>query len=437
MDLIIECDWFKRALISKCVSANNNRCADRASHSIGRSLSTPHQMTPTDCVTAYAHPDELPSDVNRLFEGAEKEDMGLGVSWYRNLVNTVFPDDRGVRIFVLRQSGLPVAALPIRLRKNSLWREVESLGNYYTAIYAPILAKGVTDRDLARLIKAILRANPAVASMRFAPMDPKSEAYIILMGALKLTGMRPFEFFCFGNWFLRVDGDWTNYLKCRSGTQRNTIKRMGKRFASDEGTLELIQLDADLERGLDAYQRVYAASWKDAEPFTSFVPGLARACAARGWLRLGVAWLKDKPIAAQLWIVAGNKASIYKVAYDDAYKAYAPGTLLTAMLMQHVIDQDSVSEVDYLIGDDAYKKTWMSDRRERWGLIAYNPWSPLGLVGLAQEMTGRLVKTLRSKMKPRIDNAEFAANTVDAPRAPTPVSKLQKSAESPLGKILP
>lgn len=359
-------------------------------------------MTPTDYVTAYAHPDELPADVSRLFDEAEKEDMGLGVSWYRNLVNAVYPDDRGVRIYVLRQNGLPVAALPIRLRKNFLWREVESLGNYYTAIYAPVLAKKVTEQDLAKLIKAILRAHPSVASLRFAPMNPKAEAYIILMGALKLTGMRPFEFFCFGNWFLRVNGDWSDYLKGRSGTQRNTIKRMGKKFTADEGTLELIQLDANLDRGLDAYQRVYAASWKGAEPFAAFVPGLAHACAARGWLRLGVAWLKDKPIAAQLWIVAGNKASIYKVAYDEAYKAYAPGTLITAMLMQHVIDRDGVSEVDYLIGDDAYKKTWMSDRRERWGLIAYNPWSLLGLVGLVREIAGRNVKFLKRKFKPAL-----------------------------------
>ncbi len=340
--------------------------------------------------------------MNRLFEDAEKEDIGLGVNWYRNLVNAVFSNDPGVKIYVLWKGGLPVAALPIRFTKNYLWRRLESLGNYYTAIYAPVLATEVTKRDLEKLLKAILHAHPLVASMRFSPMNPKSEAYITLMGALKLTGMRPFEFFCFGNWFLRVNGGWSDYLKGRSGTQRNTIKRMGKRFAADEGTLELIQLDADLERGLDAYHRVYAESWKVAEPFASFIPGLAHVCAARGWLRLGVAWLKDKPIAAQIWIVAGNKASIYKVAYDDAYKAYAPGTLVTAMLMQHVIDRDGVSEVDYLIGDDAYKKTWMSDRRERWGLIAYNYWSPLGLFGLAREIAGRTLKFLKTKLKPTL-----------------------------------
>ena len=44
--------------------------------------------------------------------------------------------------------------------------------------------------------------------------------------------------------------------------------------------------------------------------------------------------------------------------------------------MQHVIDTDHVEEVDYLTGDDAYKQDWMSHRRERIGLVAFNPRTP-------------------------------------------------------------
>jgi hypothetical protein len=62
--------------------------------------------------------------------------------------------------------------------------------------------------------------------------------------------------------------------------------------------------------------------------------------------------------------------------------------------MQYVIEQDRVTEVDYLIGDDAYKKSWVSDRRERWGLVAYNPKTASGLLGLGRELTGRTVHYL-------------------------------------------
>ena len=98
-------------------------------------------------------------------------------------------------------------------------------------------------------------------------------------------------------------------------------------------------------------QENYAASWKTPEASTLFVPGLIRSCAHRGWLRLGIARLGDLPIAAQIWIVANGKADIYKLAYDERHKNYAAGTILSALLMQHAIDKDKVSEVDYLIGD--------------------------------------------------------------------------------------
>jgi CelD/BcsL family acetyltransferase involved in cellulose biosynthesis len=120
--------------------------------------------------------------------------------------------------------------------------------------------------------------------------------------------------------------------------------------------------------------------------------GLITRAAERGWLRLGIVWLKAEPVAAQVWIVANGKADIYKLAYDEAFKDYSPGTVLTARLMQHVIECDAVSEVDYLVGDDAYKKDWMSDRRERWGIVAYNPTTVVGAMGALREALGRLLK---------------------------------------------
>ncbi|MBK8121802.1 MAG: GNAT family N-acetyltransferase [Sulfuritalea sp.] len=73
------------------------------------------------------------------------------------------------------------------------------------------------------------------------------------------------------------------------------------------------------------------------------------------------------------------KISIFKLAFDPACAAFSPGTLLTAHLMEHVIDHANVKEIDFLIGDDEYKKLWMSHRRERWGIVACNPQTVIGL----------------------------------------------------------
>nr|WP_316639071.1 GNAT family N-acetyltransferase [uncultured Roseateles sp.] len=369
---------------------------------IGRQIIGVNQRKPDataeHTIKVFLHPSEFTPEVRRFFVSAESISFQLGFDWYKNLVDTVFPKHPGVQVFVLYRDEVPIAALPILVSKKFLATRIESLSNYYTALYAPVVRPGLKAFDLVPLIKAVRHANPWFDSLSLAPMDPNSSVYRMLLNAMGGAGLMPFQYYSFGNWYLKVKSNWSSYLLSRTGKQRNTISRMGKKLAGDGGWLELIKVE-DLERGLQAYEQVYAASWKKSEPHQAFVPGLLRTCARRGWLRLGVVWLEGKAIAAQIWIVAHGKADIYKVAYDEAYKAYSPGTLLTAMLMQHVMEVDKVSEVDYLIGDDPYKQTWMSDRRERWGIIAYNPRSPRGLVSLVREVLWRSLKPIVARLR--------------------------------------
>lgn len=353
----------------------------------------------------------LPEDVVALFEKAARHSPELSLEWFQNLVDNVFPDDRGVQLAVLRREGRTVAALPLRRIPTRLGAKIESLTNYYSAFFAPVLDEHADGDDLTLLLRAVRRSSPGAASIRMAPMDPEHRAFDMVMRACDRAGWHAFRFYCFGNWYLPVENDWAAYLKTRSGTLRNTIKRLGKRLIADGGSMEIIEAGPDLARAIDAFQQVYAASWKGAEPYPDFVPGLARRAAERGWLRLGVAWLGSKPIAAQIWLVAHGRAEIYKVAYHQDYQVYSPGTLVTALLMERVIDTDKAKEVDYLIGDDAYKKNWMTVRRERWGIIAYNRWSPWGMLGLLREWAGKIYRRLRP-----------LAPATDKPAAPGPAT---------------
>ncbi|TAM43284.1 MAG: GNAT family N-acetyltransferase [Burkholderiaceae bacterium] len=357
------------------------------------------ELGETESVEVFQHTDQLAPDVLALFEEAEADNLRLGAPWYQNLIDTVYPAHGGVHIYVLRRGGKAIAALPVLATKGKLGWAIESLGNYYTSLYAPATAPEAKYQDVALLISAASQAHAPTIAFRFSPMDPESRSYRRLWDALEANGLAAFGFFCFGNWYLPVVSDGAGYLRGREGQLRSTIKRHGKKFQAAGGRLEIITGDGDLERGLAAYEHVYASSWKHAEPYPAFIPGLAHIGAGSGALRLGIAWLNDKAVAAQLWIVTNGTANVYKLAYDESYKAYAPGTLLTAFLMETVIDKDRPTEIDYLIGDDAYKKTWMSDRRERWGIIAYNPRTFGGMLSLCKEVVGRLLKPLRVRLR--------------------------------------
>lgn len=352
----------------------------------------------------------LPDAVRALLDTAGAVDFQSSAAWWTHFVQTVDVEGARPQLWVWRAGGRAggradgqvVALLPVLLHRPA--GRVTALGNYYTTRYAPVLAEGLNVEQataaLRGLLAALLRDEPGLHTLRFEPLAAGSLAETALRHALQACGCAVFGFHAFQNWLLPVSSGWPAYLAARDGKLRTTLARMGKRFAARGGRLELVQGETSrLDAAIAAYESVYAASWKKPEPHPRFMPGLIRAAARSGVLRLGVAWLNEQPVAAQVWMVAGGRADIYKLAHDEARKETSPGSLLTALLMQHAFEQDRVAVVDYLSGDDAYKRLWMSDVRERTGLVAYRLRQPRGLLGAAREVVGRGLKALRAGRK--------------------------------------
>lgn len=373
-------------------------------------------------VESFSHVRELPDDALALMRRREQAYVEWGADWFGLLSDAVFQGEAQSAFYVLRRQGRTLAVLPLGIAAGMAGQEVGALANFYTTLYAPLLEDDLSAEDLLPLLLEVRRAHKGTPAYRFWPMDPNGREFALLRDALQLAGLQPFGYFAFGNWYLEVQGDWSAYLKQRSGQLRSTIKRMTKRLAAEGGHLEIIRDASDAERGIAAYEAVYGSSWKVPEPYVDFIPGLIRLCASRGWLRLGIAWIGDKPIAAQLWIVNAGRAHIYKVAYDEAFKAIAPGTLVTALLLEEAIDRDRVAEVDYLIGDDAYKKTWMSHRRERFGLVAYDPTTWRGLLGWFRQTVGSVRRRLRGALQRPAGAAPASATPAPSPSADNPAS---------------
>ena len=204
-------------------------------------------------------------------------------------------------------------------------------------------------------------------------MDVRSPLYMAMVQQLERRGCLVQSYFRFGNWYLDVAGkSFEEYRDSLPSLLKNTIQRKGRKLdRTGDGRHVIATLPEQVDAAFADYEAVYANSWKETEPNTAFIREIVRRFAERGWLRLGVLYVKDVPVAAQIWFVHGKIASIFKLAYDQRYKSLSGGTLLTAELMRHVIDHDGVECVDYLCGDEAYKKDWMSDRKERWGIRAY------------------------------------------------------------------
>lgn len=263
----------------------------------------------------------------------------------------------------------------VRGSKPGHW---QGLSNYYTPLLMPL--GGTSLADPLGLARAWRRAGASILDLR--PLDAESTWVAELRAALRAAGYLVAEAPAFGNWVLDVKGQTAEqYFAARPGPLRTSLHR-GRARLKRAGALglEIVSSPGEaLERALQDYEAVYAASWKPAEGSAAFIRALVRWMAARDELRLGVLRLNDEPLAAQIWFVSNGVASIFKLAHVDGKEALSPGTVLTAELMSQVIDVDRVHTVDFISGDDGYKRDWMSARRQRMALLAFDPLKARGL----------------------------------------------------------
>lgn len=336
----------------------------------------------------------------RLEELARPRGIQQSPFWFQTLEQTcTTPDDQIFHLCTVDDDRVPRAYLPLcrpaRPRFFKGARELHALSSPYTTEFRPLLPRNST--VTAPLLASLKRYCGSFDLIGFEALVEDDPAYGVTVAALKAAGFLVLDYKGFENWYEPIkQPDFHQYWARRPGRLRNTYTRKS-RALERQGNLRIdIFPDCkDLERLLDDYETVYAQSWKEAEPYPEFTPALVRRSAIAGCLRMGVLYLDDKPLAADLWLVSAGRATIFKLAYDDDAKKLSPGTVLTAAMMRYVLEQDQVVEVDFGRGPDTYKKDWLSHLRHRRGLIAFNR-TPIGLTAAALHMgKARLKKLLK------------------------------------------
>lgn len=357
-------------------------------------------------VTLYPSFAALPERALHLLEGAEAQSLYYGRSWFKNYCEHIPSPHEAVRFYVVTDAttGDVAAVAPLVATVGGPAHrpgQLEGLSNYYTSLYGIVAAHDAVQRKaaLTALFHAIAAERPRWSSINLRPLDNESQDYHDCIAALKQNGFIVQPYFCFGNWILDLGGrSFDEYFQSLPSQVRNTVQRKEKQLLKKPAVeLRIVTDPVDVDHAMDQYEIVYRSSWKEPEPYPGFMRGLVRESAARGWLRLGLVTIEGQPAAAQIWINQSGVASIYKLAYDEKFQQMSVGSVLTKALMRHAIDVDRVTQVDYLTGDDAYKRDWMSRRRERWGLLAMNPKTLRGQILTARYLGGELLKRLRGK----------------------------------------
>lgn len=336
----------------------------------------------------------LPDAAQALF-GA---DPALGFqstrAWYDLVGATAVPAGSRPGYLLCTEAGQPAALFPLLDGADGTRT---SLTTPYTTLHQPLVAPGLDNPALRRAFRAFGRACRAWPTVRLEALDADWAGLPSLLAGLRDAGLVPLRYDHFGNWHEDAAGlGWERYLAARPGQLRETIRRKTRACERDGRVgIEVVSDPAALGPAIEAYEAVYARSWKEPEPYPAFGPAMMRAAAAAGVLRVGVLRHEGRPAAAQYWTVSAGRAAVLKLAHDEAFKPLSPGTVLTAHLIRHLLEHERVGELDFGRGDDDYKRSWTGRRRQRIGLLLVNPRRPGGLAALGRAWLGRARRRLR------------------------------------------
>lgn len=315
--------------------------------------------------------------------------------WYELLERHTLGSDDALWIATATTGVSPSVSqvlLPLVVRNDGLFNApvLHGFGNYYRPDWRP-LCTGPGLEELVRCSFDTVLEQSGVGLVVIDDIDTDCRDITGLKTSLVERGWTVQESPGAVNWTETIEGTYDDWLAARPGQWRSTLKRRRNRLMKASGYRVQIYRDGTekLDQFIDAYTLVYSKSWKEPEPYPDFIPDLTRHLASRGQLRLGVLWLDDEPIAAQMWIVHSYVAFIYKLAYVASAARYSPGTVLFDAMVRHVIDEDGITRLDFLSGDDAYKSDLMTQRSAKVSLQGYHPRSLVARLALMKSQYRR------------------------------------------------
>ncbi len=288
-------------------------------------------------------------------------------------------------LVVLANDGESSAALALTEANG----RIEPLRNWYSFTWRQLASEGPAGEKLLKEIAAQLRGRAHRVTLWPVPEEDGSASR--LERAFAAAGWSVERTQCDENHVLPVNGrSFAEYWASRPGQMRTTLKRKAKKV-----DVQILQkFDA---AAWDAYETIYAESWKTAEDQPQLLRRFAEQEAASGRLRLALAHHEGTPVAAQFWTVEDGTAYIHKLAHLESHKKLSAGTTLTAALFEHVIDIDRVELVDFGTGNDRYKVDWMEEVRPRFQLDCLDPAQAKAWAPLAKRRFSAMRSTLASR----------------------------------------
>jgi CelD/BcsL family acetyltransferase involved in cellulose biosynthesis len=156
------------------------------------------------------------------------------------------------------------------------------------------------------------------------------------------------------------EGGWDAYLASRSKNFRSQLRRKERKLSEEHDLQFRLSTDPSrIEVDMETLVRLHEARWGEAASGSfsraaAFHGDFAAVALERGWLRLWVAEIGGRPVAAWYGFRFGDAESYYQSGRDPEWDQHSLGLVLLAHTIREAMN-DGVREYRLLRGGESYK----------------------------------------------------------------------------------
>lgn len=182
--------------------------------------------------------------------------------------------------------------------------------------------------------------------------------------------------------FIPLSGvSWNEYLGTLGAEHRYNFNRKWKRLNRDYTVqFEPVYLEEQCRESIDLVIELHNLRWRDrggsdafhTEDLVEFHREFSRVALRRGWLRLYVLRLNQKPAACLYGFLYGGTFYFYQSGFDPEYQKQSVGLVSMGLGIKSAIE-GGATEYDLLHGTEEYKSHWSRDRRDLSRLELFPP----------------------------------------------------------------
>ena len=284
-------------------------------------------------------------------------------------------------------------------RSAALWLDRQA------ALAAPLLDRDCAEEVLARFLDWA-RETQSVDGVLFPRIVKNGPVHRALLAATRDFGVAAASLEEFERAAL-VQGSDRDEL-CRRGASKKTLKDLHRRRRrlEEEGEVafSLTSTPQETRKASELFLALEASGWKRASAFlsqpllTAFFRSATRLMAREGKCRIASLSLDGRPLAMGVVLESQDRAFFWKIAYDEAHRAKAPGIHLVYELSEALAARGEIA----LTNSCAVSGHPMIDRFWPDRVTVCDVAAPLRGVGAAQFEAACRRELLRRRLRERL-----------------------------------